>query len=63
MKILDNMWQLLSHLPSNHLKPSYFLDGSHLYVYILLLVPDVAKGHLVCSLTFLAAVLLLEMVE
>lgn len=46
------MWQPLSHLPRKHFKPSYFLDSSYLYVYILLPVPDVAKGPLMCSFNF-----------
>ena len=46
------MWQPLSHLPRKHFKPSYFLDSSYLYVYILLPVPDVAKGPLICCFNF-----------
>ena len=46
------MWQPLSCLPRKHFKPSYFLDSSYLYVYILLPVPDVAKGPLICCFNF-----------
>lgn len=41
---------MATSLPSS--KEAYFLDSSYLYVYILLPVPDVAKGPLICSLNF-----------
>lgn len=41
LKIQDNMWQPLSHLPGSHHNPSYYLDNCYLCVCVLLLLSDV----------------------